>query len=498
MFKNALVSVSDKTGLVEFLKPLSQKGLRILSTGGTAEHLIKAGIPVVQVQDQTQFPEVMGGRVKTLHPNIYMPLLARSQDQELLTEKGLDRIDLVIVNLYPFEEKPGIENIDIGGPSMVRAAAKNHQFVTVLTDPSDYPEVAKMTSLSLDDRRHFAAKAFAHVSRYDSLISHYLGAFWGSELSFGGRKKMELRYGENPQQKAAWYSFSGDSRGLHTAQVHQGKVLSYNNILDLEAATNLTAELGPHSCVVVKHNNPCGVAVHENVGQAVKKAIQADPISAFGGIVSCGQAIDEQAAKHLSELFLEVVVAPSFTEAALSLLAAKKNLRLVEWKDIHSSARPIEIRSVAGGFLVQSCDQVKGHQNDWKFLGTKPTPSITMDLMLAEAVCGQLKSNSIAIVQDGQTKGLGMGQVNRVEAVAHAIDRMKKHFTASLNDTMTRPLVLASDAFFPFADSIELIAKAGIKWIIQPGGSVKDEEVFNKAKELGLEMVLTGRRHFRH
>lgn len=493
MFKNALVSVSDKTGLVEFLRPYADQGLRIVSTGGTAEHLIKAGFKIVQVKEQTGFPEVMGGRVKTLHPKVYMPLLARTEDEGLLQSENLTRFDLVIVNLYPFEQTPGIENIDIGGPSMIRAAAKNHEHVAVVTDPRDYKSFEGKSSLTLEDRRRLAGKAFAHVSRYDSLISHYFGAFWDEELSFGGKKTMELRYGENPQQKAAWYQFSGDKKGLHSAQILQGKVLSYNNILDLEAASNLAAELGPLGTVVVKHNNPCGVALEAKVANSVKKAIDADPVSAFGGIVACSREIDEASAEILNSLFLEVVVAPSFSKPAQEILAKKKNLRLVAWPEMLNYQRPVEIRSVAGGFLVQSSDVIKESPADWKFLGAQPSDEVLKDLQLAEKVGSQLKSNSIAIIQGGQTKGLGMGQVNRVEAVSHAIERMKKH-----HPTIGGPLVLASDAFFPFADSIELIAKAGIKWIVQPGGSVKDEEVFQKAKELGIEMVLTGRRHFRH
>ncbi len=493
LFKNALVSVSDKTGLVEFLRPFAEQGLRIVSTGGTAEHLIQAGFKITPVTDQTDFPEVMGGRVKTLHPKVYMPLLAREQDAQILKEQGLERFDLVVVNLYPFEETPGIENIDIGGPSMIRAAAKNHEFVAVVTDPQDYPSFQNKKELTIEDRRRLAGKAFAHVSRYDSLISHYFGAFWGPELSFGGRKKMELRYGENPQQQAAWYQFSGDKQGLHTAEILQGKVLSYNNILDLEAATNLVGELGPDSCVVVKHNNPCGVAVDRNLFTAVQKSIAADPVSAFGGIVACGKEVDAQSADILSSLFLEVIIAPHFTKDAQEKLAKKKNLRLVAWPNILTYQRPMDIRSVAGGFLVQSSDALKTPLENWKYLGTKPSNEVQKDLGLAEMICGQLKSNSIAIVQGGQSKGLGMGQVNRVEAVAHAIERMQKH-----HPKIKGPLVLASDAFFPFADSIELIAKAGVTWIVQPGGSVKDEEVFQKAKDLGIEMVLTGQRHFRH
>lgn len=511
MFKNALVSVSDKTGLAEFLKPLVDKGLRVLSTGGTAQYLRSQGIPVTDVSEQTGFPEVMNGRVKTLHPKVHMALLARDldEDRQVLKSHGIDRFDLVIVNLYPFEktlvakmkgealtEDDLIEKIDVGGPSMVRAAAKNFKQIAVVTDPRDYTWIAGKDKLSEEDRRILAGKAFAHVARYDSLISHFLGAFWGDELSFGGRKIQDLRYGENPQQKASWYAFSGDDKGLHAAEILQGKELSYNNILDIDAASILLQCLGEKAAVVVKHNNPCGVAVarkpQEDATEALQKAMAADPVSAFGGIVAYGSIVDKKEATLLTTLFLECVVAPGFSPEAREILKTKKNLRLLQWPGILGNQRAFELRSVSGGFLVQTSDRLFSAPETWKFLGEQPDEDTLADLIFAEKVCASLKSNAIAIVRNGQTMGLGMGQVNRVEAVEHAISRMQQHHPNHSH------AVLASDAFFPFPDSVERIAAAGIRWVLQPGGSVKDQDVFEAARRLGVNMVTTGQRHFRH
>ncbi|PWU16362.1 MAG: bifunctional phosphoribosylaminoimidazolecarboxamide formyltransferase/IMP cyclohydrolase PurH [Bdellovibrio sp.] len=522
MFKNALVSVSDKTGLVEFLKPLCDKGLRIVSTGGTAQHLRLHGIQAVDVAQQTGFQEVMGGRVKTLHPKIHMALLARdlAEDQKVLQSFALERFDLVIVNLYPFEktlvkksegetltENDLIEKIDIGGPAMVRAAAKNFKQVTVLTDPRDYSWIGGKEKISEEDRRILAGKAFAHVSRYDSLVSHFFGAFWGDEISFGGLKVQDLRYGENPQQKATWYGFSGDRQGLHSAEVLQGKELSYNNILDIESASLLLQSLGEKAAVVVKHNNPCGAGIVvgsavsgaavaggtvESATEAMQKALAADPVSAFGGIVAFGSTLGVKEATLLNSLFLECVVAPDYTPEALQNLKAKKNLRLLKWPGLLSVPRAFELRSVSGGFLLQTADRLSSPVDSWQFLGETPEPDVLADLVFAEKVCASLKSNAIAIVRNGQTVGLGMGQVNRVDAVEQAIHRMRQHHPSHDH------AVLASDAFFPFPDSIEKIAAAGIRWVLQPGGSVKDQDVFEAARRLGVQLVVTGRRHFRH
>lgn len=511
MFKNALVSVSDKTGLVEFLKPLAEKGLRVVSTGGTAAHLKEHGIKVIDLKEQTGFPEVMGGRVKTLHPRVHMPLLARASepaDFELLKKEGLEAFDLVIVNLYPFEqtlkqegvsEAEMIEKIDIGGPTLLRASSKNFERITVACDPADYRWLAKGET-TREERKKLAAKVFSHVSRYDSLISHWFGspeagtfAAGSEEISFGGRKVAELRYGENPAQKASWYGFSGSgATALHAAKVLQGKPLSYNNILDLEAATLLAGSFDQPVAVGVKHNNPCGVAVDESLSRAVEKMIAADPVSIFGGIVALNNHCDAASAEKLNKIFLECVIAPSFDAQALEIFAAKKNLRVLEWPALRQARRTLELKTVAGGFLLQDADPLGSALDQWKYVNGKPSHTELADLIFGEKVCASLKSNAIAIVRGQQTLGLGMGQVNRVEAVQHAIDRMRAHHT-DLTHT-----VLASDAFFPFPDSIIKAADAGVKWILQPGGSVKDEEVINEAIKRNINMVITGTRHFRH
>jgi phosphoribosylaminoimidazolecarboxamide formyltransferase/IMP cyclohydrolase len=503
MFKNALISVSDKTGLVEFIKPLAEQGLRIVSTGGTAQHLRAAGLKVFDVSEQTHFPEVMGGRVKTLHPNVHMCLLARQgveEDQKILAEKGLMPFDLVICNLYPFEatvakgcsDEEMIENIDIGGPSMLRAAAKNHERVAVVCDPQDYAWILEKSELELSDRRKLAAKVFAHVSSYDSLVAQELGAGWGKELSFAGSRVMDLRYGENPHQHAGWYRNLADSSGLHSSEVLQGKPLSYNNILDLDAAALLVREFQEPTAVAVKHNNPCGIGTAKSIEYAVELAVKADPLSVFGGIIALNKTVSGSAANLLSEIFLECIVAPAFSPEAVAILGKKKNLRLLQWPNMLQAKKRADIRSVTGGFLVQSVDEVRSDERDWKFLGARPSAQELSDLYMAEKVCASLKSNAIAIVKNGQSLGLGMGQVNRVEAVQHAISRVNQHH-GTIAGT-----VLASDAFFPFPDSIEKAAAAGVKWILQPGGSMKDEEVFAVAKKLGVNMIVTGNRHFRH
>lgn len=512
MFKTALVSVSDKTGLVELLTPLVAEGLRILSTGGTAQFLRDKGFSVTDVSEVTGFPEVMDGRVKTLHPNVHMGLLAKRDDPahvKTLERFKVSGIDLVVVNLYPFEdavlaggsESQLVEKIDVGGPTMLRAAAKNYKHVTVLCDPNDYPAfVEKRKEWTVDDSRSFAAKTFAHISVYDSLVARQLNELGGREMTascieafpFGGRRIQSLRYGENPHQGAQWYRLPGDRDGLGSSRVLQGKELSYNNILDLDAASSLVSLYDEPAAVAVKHNNPCGAAVNKDLRAALEKAVAADPVSVFGGIIAVNREIDAACATRLNEIFLECVVAPSFSAEALAIFAKKKNLRILSWPGIAKYRRPFEVRSVAGGFLVQSADSFKGVE--WKNLGETPTDARSRDLRFGEKVCGVLKSNSIALVADGATVGLGMGQVNRVEAVEQALKRMTTHHP-SLDPAKVS---LVSDAFFPFKDSIELAAKAGIRWVLQPGGSVKDDEVIAAAKSLGVNMVMTGQRHFRH
>lgn len=506
MFKRALISVSDKSGLVEFLKPLVQEGLNLVSTGGTAKHLREAGFKVSDVSDQTQFPEIMGGRVKTLHPKIHMALLYREEstgDMQLLKQHGVEPFDLVICNLYPFEEslrkgKTGeelIEQIDIGGPSMLRGAAKNFARVAVVCDPADYSWVAASKGqLSYEQRQKLAAKVFAHTGTYDTLVAQALSADQNisQEHAIAGRVFSELRYGENPQQTALWYRRLGDDRGLHSSEILQGKALSYNNLLDLEAASALVQAFTKNACVVVKHNNPCGVAIADSVSQACARALAADPVSAFGGIVAFNASVDVETAQQLSGLFLECVVAPEFSPEAVSIFKAKKNLRILKWVNLKNYTRQQNLQLVAGGFLVQSVDATFGRTNDWKYFGDSPTDQILSDLLFGERVCAGLKSNSIAIVRQGQTLGLGMGQVNRVDAVKQAIERATTHHSS------LEGACLISDAFFPFPDSIELIAKAGLKWILQPGGSVKDQEVIECGKKHKVNQVFTGTRHFKH
>lgn len=512
MFKNALVSVSDKTGLVDLIKPLADAGMRVVSTGGTARFLKENGIRVVDVSEQTGFPEVMDGRVKTLHPNIHMGLLARSfvsEDQETLRKFGIDAFDLVVGNLYPFEEalqKLGhsqseearrqiIEKIDVGGPSFLRAAAKSFERLTVVVDPKDYPQILEKRSTSLEERQRLAAKVFFHLSAYDSMIAHYL---WGdvadsaSENAIGGRKIQDLRYGENPHQKATWYRRTGAKNGWHQAKIIQGKTLSYNNLLDLDAAVETLSEFEGPAAVVVKHNNPCGVAISREGVDALSKALRADPVSAFGGILAINYELNENSVMEIGSLFLECIVAPRVSEGAKRALEAKKNLRVLEWPGLMKKQTEPEYRMIAGGFLTQDRDVTEGWSDKWKVIGEVPSEKVKQDLTLAWKTVAHLKSNAIAIVEGGQTLGLGMGQVNRVDSVRHSISHMTEFHPSFKNP------VLASDAFFPFPDSIEEAARAGVRWVIQPGGSKNDSQVLEAAKKWGVNLIMTGERHFRH
>lgn len=508
-FKNALISVSDKTGLVDFVKPLAEAGMRIVSSGGTAKHLQEAGISVVQVNEQTGFPEVMDGRVKTLHPNIHMALLARDHVQEdlvLLKQHELAPFDLVIGSLYPFEkasreglsEEQLVEYIDIGGPSLLRAAAKNFQRITVLCDPSDYQWVGEKGEVTLADRKMLASKVFSHVSAYDGMIAHQLASQVDDqslETAFlAGETVAELRYGENPQQKALWKKRKGAVGGLHESEILQGKALSYNNICDLEAAVVALRDFDSVAAVAVKHNNPCGIGLGDNGGVAIERALKADPVSVFGGIIAVNAVVDREMAEKLVGLFLECVVAPEYEKGALEALAKKRNLRVLQWRGLMEPSDSYQVKTVSGGFLVQSSDRVSLWNDNWSVLSESPEGAIKRACDLSWKSCAHLKSNAIAIACAEHTVGLGMGQVNRVDAVDQAILRWKKHHSG----VSAEKLVLASDAFFPFPDSVELIAKAGIKWVVQPGGSVKDQEVFAKAKELGVNMITTKQRHFKH
>ncbi len=565
MFKNALVSVSDKVGLADFIRDLNQyESVRLLSTGGTATYLRESGFQVIDIQEQTQFPEVMSGRVKTLHPYIHMGLLARDhvpEDLQLLKQYGLKPFDLVIGNLYPFQEtlaayshppppplshqhrhqphlhRELIEFIDIGGPSLLRAAAKSFERICAICDPKDYLWVTKRLKengrLTMEDRKYLASKVFAHTSSYDACIAqtlqgenilqnenttqdkhtstnhnlsqpNYNLAQKGpspvasspspflENFSRTGELVCQLRYGENPQQKAAWYSCQ--ISGLHNMKLLQGKALSYNNILDMDAAISMLMEFeGEPCCVSIKHNNPCGVGLGHHILEALESSLKADPISVFGGVVALNKRVGMEEAQNLTSLFLECIIAPDYTSEALEVFKKKKNLRILQGVPPKKKTQELSLRSIYGGFLVQSGDELESI-NAWEFLGDKPKPQTMETLILAWKVVMKLKSNAIAISRWKQTLGLGMGQVNRVHAVTQALGRMKEfHPEYSIED-----VALASDAFFPFTDSIEVAAQAGIKWIIQPGGSMKDSEVLKKAEELGVNMVLTKTRHFLH
>ncbi len=501
MWKRALISVSDKTGLIEFVSPLVAQGLEIVSTGGTADYLRKAGLKVTDVSEVTDFPEILDGRVKTLHPKVHMGLLGRPDEPthvKSLKEFSVQFFDLVIVNLYPFEEafKKGyqgrdlIEKIDVGGPSMLRSAAKNFEFITVIIDPKDYALISKTEIPSLEQKKVLAAKVFAHTSAYDSLIAEALSPQLKDPKTLAGRVVQSLRYGENPHQEATWFSRFDSIQGLHTAKILQGKELSYNNLLDLDAALNLCCHFTEPAAVAVKHNNPCGVSQNSKALIAVQKCIASDPVSVFGGIVAINRPVTEEMAQELNKIFLECIIAPEYDESALKIFENKKNLRILELTDFMVQPKE-EIRSIFGGLLTQNIDSGTSEVKDWKYVGQKPDALLMADFKFGEKICASLKSNAIAVVGGGQSLGLGMGQVNRVDAVRHALERYHKFHHG-------KKAVLVSDAFFPFADSIEEIAKAGIKWVLQPGGSIKDEEVFKKSKELGVHLVITGRRHFRH
>ncbi|NQZ02316.1 MAG: bifunctional phosphoribosylaminoimidazolecarboxamide formyltransferase/IMP cyclohydrolase [Bdellovibrionales bacterium] len=514
MFKNSLVSVSDKSEIANFILPLHKSGMRVVSTGGTAKLLKEAGVEVIDVSEQTGHPEVMDGRVKTLHPKVHMALLAReghSGDADLLKEQGLEPFDLVVGNLYPFSEalkenlslKEQVEFIDIGGPSFLRAAAKSFDRIAVVCDPADYQMILEKKELTIEDRKMLAAKVFAHTSQYDSIISSYLisGDSEASDQSLQapahisqlGDKVSSLRYGENPGQKAIWMRDQVEAQGLHSAEKIQGKELSYNNLLDLEAAVQTLREWDETCCVSVKHNNPCGVGFGADLAEAVERSLAADPVSVFGGIIAMNEPVTGAVAEKLKALFLECVIAPDYMPEALEVLAAKKNLRVLKWPEMMAAkfSTPL-VKSVLGGYLLQDRDVVLGWQDSWQVHGEQPNEQMKRQLVNTWKLCAHLKSNAIAIAGPDYSVGLGMGQVNRVDAVEQAVSRWGQ-FHSDVSQ-----VVLASDAFFPFPDSIEKASAAGISWVIQPGGSIKDPDVIAKAKELGVNMVLTGQRHFYH
>jgi phosphoribosylaminoimidazolecarboxamide formyltransferase / IMP cyclohydrolase len=503
--RRALISVSDKAGIVEFARALSALGVEILSSGGTAAALAAAGIPVTPVADVTGAPEILGGRVKTLHPKIHGGILAdRRNDEHMrqLVEQEIDPIDLVVCNLYPFEqtvvhpsvtEDRALEQIDIGGPAMVRAAAKNHPCVAVVVDPQDYErvreEIETSGGLGADTRRALAFKAFTHTARYDAVIAAYMRSEddLPPTLLIGADKVTDLRYGENPHQSAAFYAFPGSAHGLAAAEQLGGKELSYNNLLDTDAAWKLVLELDSPSAAIVKHSNPCGVAVAASLEKAYRRALDCDRTSAFGGIVALNDICDRATAAAITEIFTEVVVAPAYEEDALDELSSKKNLRvLTAPRDLHLSR---EARSVAGGVLVQDVDAYDDFGAAKVVTRALPTEDQWRDMRFAWVVAKHVKSNAVVLAKDGAAVGIGAGQMSRVESTELAARRA---------GDLAPGTVCASDAFFPFRDGLDAAVTAGAAAVIQPGGSIRDDEVIAAADEHGIPMVFTGRRHFRH
>ena len=515
--RRALISVSDKTGLPEFARFLDGHGVEILSTGGTARTLREAGIDVVDVSDHTGFPEIMDGRVKTLHPAIHGGILARRDDDAhaaAMEDHGIAPIDLVVVNLYPFEATVGagagfsecVENIDIGGPALIRAAAKNHDGVAVVTDAEDYAAV-------IDDirahggtggelRRRLAAVAYARTAAYDAAIAGWLaqreGAAFPRRHVVAGVRRQALRYGENPHQDAAFYATGGSSSGLAAARQLQGRDLSYNNLADTDAALALAAEFERPAVAIIKHANPCGVAVGDTLAGAWEAALRCDPVSAFGGIVAVNRPLDAEMAAAMAELFLEVVIAPGVEAAAASALGAKKNLRLLETAGMPDPRAPGRaVTPLSGGFLLQDRDTGSVRAGDLRVVTRRaPTDGEVADLLFAFTVAKHVRSNAIVYARDGATVGIGAGQMSRVDSARIAAWKYEEAGLAEGGGNA--PPVVASDAFFPFADGLVSAAAAGVSAVIQPGGSIRDEEVIAAADERGLAMVFTGQRHFRH
>jgi len=518
--RRALLSVSDKSGLIDLATLLQAKNIEILSTGGTASALRDAGIAVVDVADVTGFPEIMGGRVKTLHPKIHGGLLARRDlDDHLdaMQRENIGGIDLLVVNLYPFEATLAstddhdtlVEKIDIGGPAMLRAAAKNHDFLTVLCDPADYAEFSESFQqtggTSLDLRRRLAAKTFSRTAAYDSAISGWMARSLGQDLpditSLAGTKAEALRYGENPHQAAALYKTGGSRPGVANARQIQGKPLSYNNINDTDAAFELVAEFTDPTIAIIKHANPCGVATGSNLAAAWQAALAADPVSAFGGIVAMNRNLDETTAAAVVQLFTEVVIAPDASPAAIDIMAKKPNLRLLLTGNMPDRAAPsMKYKSVAGGFLAQSRDTGIIGKDDLKIVTkTKPSDSQLDDLLFAWTVTKHVKSNAIVFAKDKSTVGIGAGQMSRVDAARIAVQKAADTATHhGWEAPRTSGAVAASDAFFPFADGLEALVAAGASAVIQPGGSLRDDEVIAAADKAGIAMVFTGMRHFNH
>jgi len=518
--RRALISVSDKTGIVEFAQALSARGVEILSTGGTYKLLKENDIPAVEVSDYTGFPEMMDGRVKTLHPKVHGGILGRrGKDDAVMNEHGINPIDMVVVNLYPFAQtiaRPdcdlpmAIENIDIGGPTMVRSAAKNHKDVAIVVNASDYDsiisELDANEGLAMSTRFDLAVKAFEHTAMYDGMIANYLGAIVegeGEEAADFPRtfntqfiKAQDMRYGENPHQRAAFYVEANPAEAsISTAKQLQGKELSYNNVADTDAALECVKAFAEPACVIVKHANPCGVALGDNILEAYERAFKTDPTSAFGGIIAFNRELDEATAKAIIDRqFVEVIIAPSISAAAAEAAASKPNVRLLEcgeWSAERVSG--LDYKRVNGGMLVQDRDLGKVEQSELKVVSKRqPSEEELRDLMFCWEVAKSVKSNAIVYAKDGMTIGVGAGQMSRVYSAKIA------GIKAADEGLQVEGSVMASDAFFPFRDGIDAAAAAGIKAIIQPGGSMRDQEVIDAADEAGIAMVFTGMRHFRH
>ncbi|MBY0354937.1 MAG: bifunctional phosphoribosylaminoimidazolecarboxamide formyltransferase/IMP cyclohydrolase [Rickettsiales bacterium] len=510
--RTALLSVSDKDGIVELATALVEQGVLLLSTGGTAKLLSHAGIAVRDVSEHTGFPEIMDGRVKTLHPRVHGGILARRKEethQQAMQEHDIPPIDLVVINLYPFEKtvRSGaapdecIENIDVGGPAMIRAAAKNHEDVTIVVSPEDYALVLSeldsnegATTLAL--RRQLATKAFARTAEYDAAIASWFAKQESPGLPqrffMVADRVQSLRYGENPHQQAGFYRI-GDAAGtLAGARQLQGKELSYNNINDTDAAIQLVQEFTQPAVAIIKHANPCGVAVGDDLAEAYHRAFACDPKSAFGGIIALNRRVEAPVAQAIAEQFAEVIIAPEFSDEAQAIFAAKKNLRLLELPSVRPDFMPV-IKSVSGGVLVQSPDDLVLVEANMKTVTKRaPTPQEHADLLLAFTIAKHVKSNAIVLVKDGRTHGIGAGQMSRVDSVHIACHKAEE------NGLGTQGVVLASDAFFPFDDNVHAAAAAGITALIQPGGSVRDEEVIAAADQYNMAMLFTGMRHFRH
>jgi phosphoribosylaminoimidazolecarboxamide formyltransferase/IMP cyclohydrolase len=522
--RRALISVSDKAGLVELGKALGGWGVEVLSTGGTARALKDAGVAVTDVAAHTGFPEMMDGRLKTLHPKVHGGLLAvrgNAEHDAAAAAHGIAPIDLLAVNLYPFEATVAkgapfddcIENIDIGGPAMIRAAAKNHAAVTVVVDPEDYRPVLDAMrrnggATTPELRRQLAAKAYARTAAYDAAIGAWLADRLGERAprwrAIGGELAQELRYGENPHQWAAFYRSGARRPGVATAVQHQGKELSYNNLNDTDAAFELVAEFDPKASpavAIIKHANPCGVGLGATLAEAYRKALRCDPVSAFGGIIALNGPLDASTAREIAGIFTEVVIAPGATDEAKAIFAEKKNLRLLTAGGLPDPrAAGLTFRSLAGGFLVQSRDNAVVDDMEQKVVTRrKPTPAEIADLQFAFKVAKHVKSNAIVYARDGATVGIGAGQMSRVDSARiAALKSAEAARAAGAVEPLTRGSVVASDAFFPFADGLLAAAEAGATAVIQPGGSVRDAEVIQAADAKGLAMVLTGVRHFRH